>query len=157
MVGYSPWGCKMSDTTEQLRFAFWRGHKHCPLLSFFFFFWQCGIVVPWSGIKPVPPALGVQSLNHWTATEVPIAVFIWERCHLCFTKFSKPCSTRREYCAFKSFKIPLISSVQLELCVRTVFPISTSLPLLKMWEGVDNEETGERGDEQLQQKSLTST
>ena len=115
-----------------------------------------GDLIPWLGIEPEPPALGVQSLNHWTASEVPIAVFIWERCHLCFTKFSKQCSTRREYCAF-SFKIPLISSVQLELCVRIVFPISTSLPLLKMWEGVDNEETGERGDEQLQQKRLTST
>ena len=26
----------------------------------------CGILVPQLGIEPVPPALGVQSLNHWT-------------------------------------------------------------------------------------------
>ena len=42
-------------------------------LFFFFFFWlhciACGILVPWSGIKPTLPAL-VQSLNHWTTREV---------------------------------------------------------------------------------------
>ena len=35
--------------------------------SFFFFFWSshgvCGILVPWPGIEPVPPAVEVQSLN----------------------------------------------------------------------------------------------
>ena len=31
--------------------------------------------VPQPEIKPVPPALGAQSLNHWTAREVPILVF----------------------------------------------------------------------------------
>ena len=44
-----------------------------------FFFWSpraaCGILVPQPEIKPVPPALGAQSLNHWTAREVPILVF----------------------------------------------------------------------------------
>ena len=33
-------------------------------------------VFPWPGVKPVPPALETQSLNHWTAREVPVA-------HLC--------------------------------------------------------------------------
>ena len=28
-----------------------------------------------SGVKPVPPAVEVQSLNHWTAREVPITAF----------------------------------------------------------------------------------
>ena len=28
-------------------------------------------LVPWSGIKPRPPALGVQSLSPWTTREVP--------------------------------------------------------------------------------------
>ena len=28
-------------------------------------------LVPWSGIKPRSPALGVWSLNHWTTREVP--------------------------------------------------------------------------------------
>ena len=27
------------------------------------------------GIEPVPPALEVQSLNHWTAREVPLGTF----------------------------------------------------------------------------------
>ena len=33
-------------------------------------------VFSWPGIKPVPPALETQSLNHWTARKVPVA-------HLC--------------------------------------------------------------------------
>ena len=45
-----------------------------------FFFWpHCvarRILVPWPGIKPVPPAVEVQSLNHWTTREVPENVFI---------------------------------------------------------------------------------
>ena len=40
----------------------------------FFFFWLCrtayGILVPWPGIKPTPPAVEAQSLNHWTTREV---------------------------------------------------------------------------------------
>ena len=39
----------------------------------FFFFWpchvECRILVPRLRIKPMPPALGVQSLNHWTTRE----------------------------------------------------------------------------------------
>jgi len=31
--------------------------------------------VPWTGIDPRPPAVGAQSLNHWTTREVPINVF----------------------------------------------------------------------------------
>ena len=31
----------------------------------------CGIPVPWSGVEPVLPAVEAQSLNHWTAREVP--------------------------------------------------------------------------------------
>ena len=31
----------------------------------------CGILVPQSWIKPMPPAMRVQSLNHWTTKEVP--------------------------------------------------------------------------------------
>ena len=44
-------------------------------ILFYFIFWlhctACRILVPWPGIKPVPYALEVQSLNHWTAREVP--------------------------------------------------------------------------------------
>ena len=42
-------------------------------IHFFFFFWPhlaaCGILVP--GFEPVPPAVEVQILNHWTTREVP--------------------------------------------------------------------------------------
>ena len=34
-----------------------------------------GILAPWPGIKSVPPALEVQSHNHWTAREVPGSYF----------------------------------------------------------------------------------
>ena len=39
---------------------------------FFFFFCQeaCRILVPPPGLKPVPPAVEAQNLNHWTAREV---------------------------------------------------------------------------------------
>ena len=44
------------------------------ILFFFFFSWpchvECRILVPGLRIKPMPPALGVQSLNHWTTREV---------------------------------------------------------------------------------------
>ena len=48
------------------------------VLDFFLFFWlrrvACRILVPPPGIKPAPtpPAVEVQSLNHWTAREVPV-------------------------------------------------------------------------------------
>ena len=45
-----------------------------PFFSFWLIFsphqMACRILVPQPGIKPAPPALEVQSLNHWTAREV---------------------------------------------------------------------------------------
>ena len=44
----------------------------------YFFFGHtaaCGILAPGPGIKPRPPALEVQSLNPWTAREVPTTTF----------------------------------------------------------------------------------
>ena len=38
------------------------GHTHAA----------CGILVPWSGIEPVPTVLSAQTLNHWTTREVPV-------------------------------------------------------------------------------------
>ena len=37
---------------------------------------SCGMwdLVPWSGIKAGPPALGAQSLSHWTTREVPDSI-----------------------------------------------------------------------------------
>ena len=38
------------------------------------YFWPCHavcrILIPLPGIKPVPPALGPQSFNHWTARDI---------------------------------------------------------------------------------------
>ena len=46
------------------------------LFFFFFLFWlchvACGILVPWPETEPVPPAVEVHSLNHWTAREFPL-------------------------------------------------------------------------------------
>ena len=51
----------------------------CTLYSFFYCLHQeaQGISVPWPGIEPVPPALGAQSLNHWTTKEV-CARYTWQ-------------------------------------------------------------------------------
>ena len=44
-----------------------------------FFFWlsheACGILVPWPGIEPGPPAVEAQSPNHWTSREFPLSTF----------------------------------------------------------------------------------
>ena len=49
------------------------------LFSFFFSPWPrhaaYGILVPPSGIEPVPPAVEVHSLNHWISREVPSILF----------------------------------------------------------------------------------
>ena len=43
------------------------------------FFWlhcmACGILVPQPVIKPAPPTVKAQRLNHWTAREVPVEEF----------------------------------------------------------------------------------
>ena len=39
-------------------------------------------IVPWPGIKPRPPALGVQSLSLWTTKEGPLLLF-WVMSLLC--------------------------------------------------------------------------
>ena len=57
-------------------------HKMPPsLVVTVYIFWPChtacGIPVPRPGIKPVPPAVEAQSLNHWTTKEVPSLYFLW--------------------------------------------------------------------------------
>ena len=55
-----------------------RSHDTILFIYFIFFFWPhhaaCGILVPWPGIKPMPPAVEVRSLNHWTTWEVPLMI-----------------------------------------------------------------------------------
>ena len=39
----------------------------------FGFFWPChGILVPWPGIKPRPPAVEPRNPNHWITREFPV-------------------------------------------------------------------------------------
>ena len=38
----------------------------------------CRILVPWPGIKPMSPALGTWSLNHWTTREKQGKSFSWQ-------------------------------------------------------------------------------
>ena len=51
---------------------------YCFSFGTYFFFWPrhaaCGILVPQPGIEPFPPpaAVEAQSINHWTAREVPV-------------------------------------------------------------------------------------
>ena len=56
-----------------------KGH-FCFVLVFGFSFWPChapcGILVPRPGMEPVPPAMEVWSLNHWTTGEVPRGAFL---------------------------------------------------------------------------------
>ena len=53
-----------------------KGSSYREQNSFFFFQCfcphsaTCRILIPWPGIKPMSPALGVQSLNHWSPREV---------------------------------------------------------------------------------------
>ena len=42
----------------------------------------CGILVPLPGKEPVPSALGVWSLNHWIAREVPKEGFLGSYCYI---------------------------------------------------------------------------
>ena len=46
---------------------------------FFFGIPPCGILVPQPGIEPMPPAMEVGSLNHWTTREDPTPLFILRR------------------------------------------------------------------------------
>ena len=54
---------------------------------FFFFFWlhhtACRIFVPQPGIEPVPPAVEVRGLNHWTAREAQCMNPFIRRFNLC--------------------------------------------------------------------------
>ena len=62
-----------------------KSKENCQLGFIFFllFFWPCcvacGILVPRLGIKPMFPAVEVQSPNHWTAREVPGSFLLWNQ------------------------------------------------------------------------------
>ena len=51
-------------------------YMYVCVCMYIYIFWPhrvaCGILVPRPGIKPIPPALGAWSPNHWTTREVPM-------------------------------------------------------------------------------------
>ena len=56
-----------------------------------------GILVPQPGIEPMPPEVEAQSLNHWTAREIPQS-FILD-CNNSNCKLLKSIATRYFSCA----------------------------------------------------------
>ena len=107
--GFSPWRAMIHRVAKRRTGLKWlRTHAHLTNsqrqhllilmahLSFFFFLALLGLscstwelhcsmwdLVPWPGIKPRPPALGAQSLGHWTTREVspwPV-LFQLDPCH----------------------------------------------------------------------------
>ena len=62
-----------------LRTVFWAEYLlYITSVNIFGVFWPhpatCGILVPSSGIKSMPPALEAWSLNHWITRDFPAAV-----------------------------------------------------------------------------------
>ena len=66
----------------------------------------CGILVPWSGIEPIPPVLEGKIFHHWTAGEDPLCSSFYPSIY--FTK-----DLQSKYCALKSGEIDPSSSVWL--------------------------------------------
>ena len=60
--------------------------QHMGFLVVIFGIFICSMwaLVPWPGFKPVPPAMRVHSLSHWTTKEVPHSLFhsLWNMCVL---------------------------------------------------------------------------
>ena len=63
------------------------------MLFIYLSFWpccaECGILVPWPGIKPMSPALEAWSLNHWTARKSWYNVFLNVLISFCLTDWWK--------------------------------------------------------------------
>ena len=83
LAGYTSWGRKESDMTEQLS-------THPGIIStafiYLFIYWPfqaaCRILVPQPGMEPRPMAVKAGSPNHWAAREFP--------CCYNSTAFSEP-------------------------------------------------------------------
>ena len=85
-VRYSEGEVAQSALLEEVDVRPTRNLLPCHYAAFFFFliFWSCSlacrILVPQPGIKPVPPAVEMQHLNHWTAREVPMQAKSLQSC-----------------------------------------------------------------------------
>ena len=89
-------GAHMSNTFNQ-GFILRRGQNPkilSPSFSFGLYLTACGFLAPQPGIKPVPPALGTWSLNHWTSREVPSAClsYCWIKLDLWGESCNFPCT-----------------------------------------------------------------
>ena len=74
--GRHPHSHSPTSLSSTFEFGFWP--LHYTHFCFCVFWSHCvanGILIPWLGIKPIPPALEAQNLNHLTAREVPLFLF----------------------------------------------------------------------------------
>ena len=67
--------------SKNLKLFLWDQEQDKNIHSHLFFFLlccaTCRILISWSGIKPVPPAVEAQSLNHWTARKSLLSPFLF--------------------------------------------------------------------------------
>ena len=82
--------CLMSRHLKSLCYHYQYYHylsiNNMHILFYFIYFYlfiflplhtACRILLPWPGIKPMSPALGTWSLNHWTTREKQGKSFSW--------------------------------------------------------------------------------
>ena len=75
--------------------------------------WPLRILVPQPGIDPVTPALGAQSLNHWTTGEVPLKIHLTRQLLFSYFRevFPSSASDTNMLRTLKSVKIPKERSI----------------------------------------------
>lgn len=54
--------------------------------NFWPYYTACGMLVPWPGIQPMPPAQEAQILNYWPSREVPPPPYLGHGLAVIFTK-----------------------------------------------------------------------
>ena len=123
---------------------------------FFFFFlaapglscstwdFQCGMwtfscsmwdLVPWPGIKPRPPALGAQSVNHWTIREVPSSVANVVQLLSCIQLFVTPWTAAWQASLSFTISRSLLKLMSIEVMMPSnhlVRPLSSPSPALNL-------------------------
>ena len=67
--------------------------------------WHVRILVPQPGVEPVPPAVEAQSLNHWTARQVPDSVI-----HIHFRTISRDINTAAKFIGIEAATVGVASS-----------------------------------------------
>ena len=96
---------------------------------------SCGMwdLVPWPGIKPEPPTLGLQSLSHWTTTEVPWCLLtLWSKgTSLSLTQVWVQLLNLKRACFFTHSTFPLLPlSIPRGHCKNICSYPASALPLL---------------------------